>query len=82
MAIWTPVFTGFMHDYLSARQRIADKNKIGINQDQQNGLHVGDVIQAAMQIDMQIGMVLFKEGSCLDIGTPEDMMKAVKTQIW
>jgi len=82
IAIWTPLFTGFMHDYLSARQRIADKNKIGINQDQQNELHVGDVIQAAIQIDMQVDSVLFKEGSCLDIGTPEDMMKAVKTQIY
>jgi glucose-1-phosphate thymidylyltransferase len=81
IAIWTPVFTGFMHDYLSARQRIADKNKIGINQDQQNELHVGDVIQAAIQIDMQIDMVLFKEGSCLDIGTPEDMMKAIQDKI-
>ncbi len=70
-----------MNDYVSARQGIGDKNKIGINQDGQNELHVGDIIQAAIQNDLQVDSVLFKEGSCLDIGTPEDMMKAVKTQI-
>jgi len=81
IAIWTPVFTRFMHDYVSARQRIGDKNKIGINSDKQNELHVGNVIQAAIQNDLQVDSVLSKEGSCLDIGPPEEMMKAVKTQI-
>ena len=81
IAIWTPVFTRFMHDYVSPRQRIGDKNKIGINSDEQNELHVGNVIQAGIQNDLQVDSVLFKDGSCLDIGTPEDMMKAVKTQI-
>ena len=71
-----------MHDYLSARQRTGDKNKMGINQDEQNELHVGDVIQAAIQIDMQVDSVLFKDGSCLDIGTPEDMIKAIQDKIW
>ncbi|MCZ6801760.1 MAG: sugar phosphate nucleotidyltransferase [Nitrospirae bacterium] len=78
IAIWTPVFTRFMHDYVSARQGIGDKTNDGINQVEQNELHVGDVIQAAIESDLQIDSVLFEDGSCLDIGTPEDLRKAAE----
>jgi len=81
IAIWTPVFTRFMHDYVSARKEIGDKYKIRINQDEQNELQVGDVIKAAIPNDMNVASVLFKDGSCLDIGTPEDMIKAIQDTI-
>jgi glucose-1-phosphate thymidylyltransferase len=81
IAIWTPIFTRFMHDYVLSRQVIGDKSKIDIGLDEQNELHVADVIQAAIQNDMQVDSVIFKDGSCLDIGTPEDMMKAIQDNI-
>ena len=77
-AVWTPVFTRFMHDYVLDRQVLCDENKIENNLDKQKELHVGDIIHAAIQNDMKIDAVLFKEGSCLDIGTPDDLLKAVQ----
>lgn len=73
IAVWTPAFTRFMHDYISDQQRIFENNK-DIEE-----LFVGDVIQAAMQNNMEIDTVIFKDGNALDIGTPEDLIKAVKT---
>jgi glucose-1-phosphate thymidylyltransferase len=77
IAIWTPLFSGFMNEYILSRQRRMNKDKVGSNpNDQQNELHVGDVIQAALVGNMLIEGVIFKDGRCLDIGTPKDMMKA------
>ena len=70
IAIWTPVFSRYMHDYVS-------NIKENTNVNHQKELFVGDVIQAAILDDMRVDSVLFKDGSCLDIGTPEDLLKAV-----
>jgi len=69
IAVWTPVFTRFMHDYVSDGPGIYGS---------QNEMHVADVIQAALQDGLKVDSVLFKEGCCLDIGTPEDMLKAIQ----
>lgn len=71
IAVWSPAFTHFMHDYVSSRKQI---NNTG----EQNELYVSDVIQAAIQNNMRVDSVLFNEGTCLDIGTPEDLLKAVE----
>ncbi|MBI5099503.1 MAG: dTDP-glucose pyrophosphorylase [Nitrospirae bacterium] len=71
IAVWTPVFTRYMHDYLSAKKIVDTLH--------QNELFVGDVIYAAIQSDMHIESVLFQDGKCLDIGTPEDLFKALRT---
>ena len=78
IAVWTPDFTRFMHDYVLSRQQKLKKNKIDASKEQSE-LHVGDVIQAAIQDNMQVDSVIFKNGSCLDIGTPEDKIKAVQS---
>jgi len=78
IAVWTPVFTRFMHDYVSSEQRRCSKEKAGTSLQVQNEMQVADVIQAAIQNDMHVDSVVFKDGSCLDIGTPEDMMKAIQ----
>ena len=73
IAVWTPRFTRFMHDYILDLQKISE-NKKDIKE-----LFVGDVIQEALQNNIKIDTVLFKDGSSLDIGTPEDLIKAVRT---
>ncbi|MFH1932398.1 MAG: dTDP-glucose pyrophosphorylase [Pseudomonadota bacterium] len=79
IAIWTPAFTRFMHDYVSDLKRPNDKDKAGTNAKEQPELFVGDIIQAAINNnDIQIDTVLFSDGSYLDIGTPEDMVRAVQ----
>lgn len=78
IAVWTSRFTRFMHEYVEAIQRTNDdRNLAGTDANKQQELFVGDVIQAAVHNDMRIDTVLFADGTFLDIGTPEDMVKAV-----
>jgi len=70
IAVWTPAFTDYLHNYVSDR-------KESDNLEHQKELFVGDVIQAAIEDKIRIDSVLFKDGKCLDIGTPEDLMKAL-----
>lgn len=70
IAVWMPAFTRFMHGYLTAIP--ADKAR------GQQELFVGDVIQAAIQDGMRVEAVLFPDDVCLDIGTPDNLLKAVR----
>jgi glucose-1-phosphate thymidylyltransferase len=78
IAIWTPVFTRFMHEYVAGLQGLKKRNSAENNSSEPRELFVGDVIQAAIQNDMGIDTVVFPDGSCLDIGTPEDMIRAAQ----
>lgn len=71
IAVWTPKFTHFMHDFL--QKHLADANLA-------KELYLGDVIQAALDADFYVEAVLFKDGRYIDIGTPDDLMKAVVNQ--
>ncbi len=77
IAVWTPVFTRFMHEYLAD---IQNTNKVDTfnNNSKQRELFVGDVIQAAIENNLRVEGVLFPDDTCLDIGTPEDLLKAAK----
>ena len=70
LAVWTPVFSRFMHEYLAGIQKTGK---------QKNGreLFVGDVIQAAIDDNLKVEGVPFPDNTCLDIGTPRDLYKAV-----
>jgi glucose-1-phosphate thymidylyltransferase len=77
IAIWTPVFTSFMHEYLVNTIQEANK-KSSINTLGQREIFIGDVIQAAIDNGFLVDSVLFPDGVCLDIGTPENLVKAVQ----
>ncbi len=77
IAVWTEIFTHFMHNYLSAIQETRKHGNDGNNVSIQRELFVGEVIQAAIDHDLKIEGVLFPEGTCLDIGTSDDLVKAV-----
>lgn len=68
IAVWTPVFSRYIHDYVSNRK----ENTV------QKELFVGDVIQAAIEDHLMVEYVLFRNDSCLDIGTPEDLLRAIR----
>lgn len=76
IAVWTPEFTHFMHEYVAAGRKKNDK-KSGVSYVEEQELFVGDVIQSAFEHDMRVDSVVFTDGNYLDIGTPEDMVKAV-----
>lgn len=68
IAVWTPVFTHFMHEYVAARVELAAG---------QPELSVGHVIQAAIEEGLRVEAMHASEDPYLDIGTPEDLIKAV-----
>ena len=69
VAVWTPVFTNFMHEYLAGCEETAA---------QQPEMFVGDVFNAAIQEGLKVEGVLVSDKPCLDIGTGDDLLKAVK----
>jgi glucose-1-phosphate thymidylyltransferase len=77
IAIWTPVFTRFMHEYISHIQNTSKVGKFNSHSEQRE-LFVGDVIQAAIENNLHVDGILFPDDTCLDIGTPEDLLKAIK----
>ncbi len=74
MAVWTPAFTEFMHTYLAMidAQHTSDPSLL------RRELPIGDVIQAAIANGMHVQAEVFEHGSYLDIGTPDDLLRAVQ----
>ena len=77
IAVWSPVFTQFMHEYVLGSKR-AYTNQASPKQTE---VYVGHVIQKAIELGLNIEAVPFQNGHYLDIGTPEDLMRASIRQI-
>jgi glucose-1-phosphate thymidylyltransferase len=75
IAVWTPAFTRFMHEYLNAS--LERGTQTGVGRSNQRELYVGDVVQAAIDSGMRVETVLFPEGCYLDIGIPDNLVQAV-----
>lgn len=73
-AVWGPVFTRFMHDYLSRCHPTATDDGATAESE----LFIGEVIQAAVGNGMAVESVAFPHGRCVDIGTSEDLLRAVR----
>lgn len=73
-AVWTPVFTLYHHEFLRKHLQEVD----GSRRAQQEELAVGHVIQAAIQDGVRGQVVIFPDHEYLDIGTPENLFKAVE----
>ena len=71
IAVWKPQFTEFLHEYLVAV-------KEDINLPNLPEIPIGNVIQAAISKGLQVEAEAFADGSYLDIGTPDDLVKAVR----
>ena len=51
--------------------------------EEHNEFFVGDVVQAAVDNSLLVESVIFSDGAFLDIGTPDDLVKAVgKNILW
>lgn len=76
VAVWTPAFSEFLHAHLAeAERRRADPEP---SRRPQREIFVGDVIQAAIDQGMHVDSVAFPEGSALDVGTPGNLVRAVR----
>ena len=72
-AVWSPRFTHFMHEYLNNIQK-DNKDNVSVHKE----MSVGAVIQSAISNSFHVEGVLFPDKACLDIGTFEDLIKAVR----
>ena len=79
IAVWTPAFTQFMHDYLIGLQDQSRRSDIGSNLTGRRELFVGDVIRAAIDNHLVVEGILVQDGIYLDIGTPDTYIKLYVT---
>ena len=77
IAAWTYTFTQFMHQYLN--NIIGQKRKIEVvaGASGRTELHLSEVLQHAIDEKLKVEGVIFSGDSCLDIGTHDDLTKAV-----
>lgn len=76
-AVWTPVFTEFLHQFLHTlrsqpRARVVGNRRI----DPGGDLPVGAVLRAAVQAKLHVEGVTFPTGRYIDIGTPQALAEA------
>jgi glucose-1-phosphate thymidylyltransferase len=77
-AVWTPAFTSFMHEYLTIVGTRTKKNNTSDDNSQMGELTLGHVIKAAVNEDLKVEAVVFQDHMCLDIGTPNNLVRAIK----
>jgi glucose-1-phosphate thymidylyltransferase len=69
IAVWTPVFTHFMHQYLTNLQT---------PEETQREVQIGEVFQAAIDSNLRVRGVHVSDEPLLDIGTADDLLRAVR----
>lgn len=78
-AVWTPVFSDFLHRFLRAEETKRDLPRLTSTANDPGGdLAVGVVLQAALKAGLSMQSVKFPDAASLDIGTPENLAKAVR----
>lgn len=75
IALWTPEFSLFMHEFLLDTVR---QNRLTAPDGKEYTLN--HVFQSALDKGLSIAPVVFNSGSVLDIGTPEDLFNAQRDQ--
>lgn len=79
-AVWTPVFTEFLHRFLAAPETRANLALLANPQTDPSGdLPVGAVLRAAVQAGLRVEGVSFPGETYLDIGTPAALSAALAT---
>lgn len=78
-ALWTPRFSTFLHDFLRADETKRNLSRLATTANDPGGdLAVGVVFQAALKAGLVLQSVKFPGERYLDIGTPENLLKAVR----
>ena len=78
IAVWTPGFTRYMHEYIQNEKMTIERESNTVPAIEAKELFLGDVIKAAILDDINVSSVTFINGKCLDIGSSEDMIKAIQ----
>ena len=75
-SVWTPEFSVFLHQFVKKTLKNMSDTEAKSNQPE---IPLGVVFQEALEAGLPVEHVLFHDGTCLDIGTPEDLGKALHT---
>lgn len=78
IAVWGPRFTQFMHDCIRIQQPFFKNEKTPGFYSGNQEIYLGHIIQAAIDQKISTDAIIFEEGTYLDVGTPDDLAKAVK----
>jgi glucose-1-phosphate thymidylyltransferase len=74
MAVWTPVFTEFMHTHLAAVLNRGQPNNL------KREMIMGDVIAPALESGLHVNTVVFHDARYLDLGIPEGLARIYSTE--
>ncbi|HEU4685205.1 MAG TPA: sugar phosphate nucleotidyltransferase [Nitrospira sp.] len=78
-ALWTPVFSEFLHRFMRSEDTAKNLGRLASRENDPGGdVPVGVVLQAALEAGLAVNSVIFAEDRHLDIGTPENLAKAVR----
>ncbi len=81
-AVWTPAFTKFMHSFVAReRARVDSLRTTYLDIDAQGDLPVGAVIKAAVENGMRVSGHAFPQDTYLDVGTPENLIIAIRNGV-
>jgi glucose-1-phosphate thymidylyltransferase len=78
ISVWSPEFSCFLHQFINQALELLKDDKHRKAYDE---IPLGSVFQAALTSELLVENVIFNEGFCLDIGTPEDLKKALCMQL-
>jgi glucose-1-phosphate thymidylyltransferase len=73
LAVWTPAFSQFMHDFLIRHRPNMEENKNEASATQE--IFLGNVIQAAIENGLKVEAVKISDKPYIDIGTPDNLVK-------
>lgn len=78
LAVWTPRFSAFMHDYLGAGHCSPQRHIEILAFAQKSELYMSDVLYAAQRAGLKIYSVVVSNELCLDMGTPQTLCEAIR----
>ena len=84
IAVWGTRFTEFLHAFTeSATRRSAPDTVVEQGHDDGEPVEtpIGDVIQAAVTSGLRVEAEIFRDGRYIDIGTPDNLLKAIKAHL-
>jgi NDP-sugar pyrophosphorylase family protein len=79
-AVWSPVFTEFMHGFVQREREKHASNADAYRQiDPQGDLPVGAVLKGALEAGLRMCGVVFQERNYRDIGVPDNLAETLRS---
>jgi glucose-1-phosphate thymidylyltransferase len=74
IALWTPAFTEHLHRFVKKELHMMQRQ--GVTADPNSEIHIGTVLADAIEAGLTAAPFIFEHSRFLDIGTPENLLKA------